>query len=101
MPVLTPDGERIGKVRQLFTNGSGEVEQMLVKVDGATALLPAGNLSASGNAVMSAMTEGQIQQAAVTEDQVSHRHRSPWACACKPRGLWSLTPPTCQSELWC
>lgn len=64
MPVLAPDGERIGKVRQLFTNGRGEVEQMLVKVDDATALLPAGNFSASGNAVMSAMTESQIQQAA-------------------------------------
>ena len=64
MPVLAPDGERIGKVRQLFTNGRGEVEQMLVKVGNATALLPAGNFSASGNAVMSAMTEGQIQQAA-------------------------------------
>lgn len=64
MPVLAPDGDRIGKVRQLFTNGRGEVEQMLVKVDGATALLPASNFSASGNAVMSAMTEGQIQQAA-------------------------------------
>lgn len=64
MPVLAPDGERIGKVRQLFTNGRGEVQQMLVKVGDTTALLPAGNFSASGNAVMSAMTEGQIQQAA-------------------------------------
>jgi hypothetical protein len=68
MPVLAPDGERIGKVRQLFTNGRGEIEQMLVKVDDATALLPAGNFSASGNAVMSAMTEGQIQQAAQQQD---------------------------------
>ncbi|MFD2580657.1 hypothetical protein ACFSTD_22950 [Novosphingobium colocasiae] len=32
MPVLAPDGERIGKVRQLFTNGRGEIQQMLVKV---------------------------------------------------------------------
>ena len=67
MPVLAPDGERIGKVRQLFTNGRGEVQQMLVKIDDATALLPAANFSASGNAVMSAMTESQIQQAATQQ----------------------------------
>lgn len=67
MPVLASDGDRIGKVRQIFTNGRGEVQQMLVKVDGATALLPATNFSASGNAVMSAMTESQIQQAAAQQ----------------------------------
>lgn len=68
MPVLAPDGERIGKVRQLFTNGRGEVQQMLVKVGDTTALLPASNFSASGNAVMSTMTEGQIQQAAQQQE---------------------------------
>ena len=67
MPVLAPDGDRIGKVRQLFTNARGEVREMLVKVDGGTALLPASNFSAKGNAVMSAMTEGQIQQAAAQQ----------------------------------
>lgn len=67
MPVLAPDGERIGKVRQLFTNGRGEVQQMLVKVGNSTALLPASNFSANGNALMSAMTAGQIQQAAAQQ----------------------------------
>jgi hypothetical protein len=67
MPVLAPDGERIGKVRQLFSNARGEVQQMLVKVDGATALLPAANFSASGNAVTSAMTESQIKQTAAQQ----------------------------------
>lgn len=74
-PVLAPHGERIGKVRQIFTNGSGEIEQMLVKIDGATALLPASNFSASGNAVMSAMTEGQIQQAAQQQDAASKANK--------------------------
>lgn len=69
MPILAPDGERIGKVRQLFTNGRGEVQQMLVKVGDSTALLPATNFSASGNAVMSAMTESQIQQAAAQQQE--------------------------------
>lgn len=67
MPVLAPDGERIGKVRQLFTDAHGEVQQLLVKVDGQTALLPAANFSASGNAVASAMTESQIKQAAAQQ----------------------------------
>lgn len=67
MPVLAPDGERIGKVRQLFTDARGEVQQLLVKVDGQTALLPAANFSASGNAVASAMTESQIKQAAAQQ----------------------------------
>jgi hypothetical protein len=67
MPVLAPDGERIGKVRQLFTDAQGNVQQMLVKVDGQTALLPAANFSASGNAVTSAMTESEIKQAAAQQ----------------------------------
>lgn len=69
MPVLAPDGERIGKVRQLFTDARGEVQQLLVKVDGQTALLPAANFSASGNAVASAMTESQIKQTAAQQQQ--------------------------------
>jgi hypothetical protein len=64
MPVLAPDGSRIGKVRQLITNGRGDIQQMLVKVGNQTALLPASNFSAAGNAVTSAMTEGQIVQLA-------------------------------------
>lgn len=62
MPVLSPDGERIGQVRQVLSNARGEAQQLLVKVDGQLATLPATNFSASGNAVMSAMGEGQIKQ---------------------------------------
>jgi hypothetical protein len=75
MPVLAPNGERIGKVRQLFTNGRGEVQQMLVKVGNSTALLPASNFSANGNALMSAMTEGQIQQAAKQQQTANAQTR--------------------------
>lgn len=64
MPVLAPGGTRIGKVRQVFNNGSGEIQQMLVTVGNQRALLPATNFTAHGNSVMSAMTEGQIQQIA-------------------------------------
>lgn len=62
MPVLSPDAERIGQVRQVLSNARGEAQQLLVKVDGQLATLPATNFSASGNAVMSAMGEGQIKQ---------------------------------------
>jgi len=67
MPVLSPDGERIGRVRQVISNARGEAQQILVKVDGQMATLPAANFSASGNAVMSAMSEGQIKQIAADQ----------------------------------
>ncbi|HVR90308.1 MAG TPA: hypothetical protein VHG29_04330 [Novosphingobium sp.] len=67
-PVLAPDGERIGKVRQVIVDARGQVQQLLVKVDGETALLAASNFSANGNAVMSAMSEGQIKDAAQQQE---------------------------------
>lgn len=68
MPVLSPDGERIGKVRQVISNARGEAQQLLVKVDGQLATLPAANFSASGNAVMSAMGEGEIKQVGAEQE---------------------------------
>ncbi|ALR19226.1 hypothetical protein [Sphingobium baderi] len=67
MPVLSPDGERIGRVRQVISNAHGEAQQIFVKVDGQMATLPAANFSASGNAVMSAMNESQIKQTAADQ----------------------------------
>lgn len=67
MPVLSPDGERIGRVRQVISNARGEAQKILVKVDGQMATLPAANFSANGNAVMSAMSEGQIKQTATDQ----------------------------------
>lgn len=63
MPVLGPDGQRIGKVQRLVTNGQGAIQQMLVKIGNHTATLPAANFTASGTAVMSAMSAAQIEQA--------------------------------------
>lgn len=67
MRVLSPDGEGIGRVRQVISNARGEAQQILVKVDGQMAALPAANFSANGNAVMSAMSEGQIKQTAADQ----------------------------------
>lgn len=64
MNVLNSEGEKIGKVRAVYANAQGQVQALLVKVDGEKALLPAANFTGSGNAVVSAMSAGQIGQAA-------------------------------------
>lgn len=61
-PVFAPDGDKIGKVREIFTNGRGQIQQLLVNVDGSKVLLPASNFSANGSGVVSAMTEGEIKK---------------------------------------
>ena len=66
-PVFSPSGERIGKVRQVMTNGQGQIQQMLVDVHGTKAMLPASNFTASGSGVLSAMSASQIQNAAVQQ----------------------------------
>ncbi|MFM6829663.1 MAG: hypothetical protein ACKOVA_04920 [Novosphingobium sp.] len=69
MRVLGPDGDRLGKVRGVIADSHGQVQALLVKVDGATATLPAANFSGSGNALVSAMGEGQIKDAAVRQEK--------------------------------
>lgn len=68
MPVLSPDGQRIGRVRRVISNSRGEAEQLLIKVDGQLAALPAANFSASGKAVTSAMSEGQIKRVGAEQE---------------------------------
>ena len=67
-PVFGPDGDKIGKVRQVFSNAGGQVEQLLVKVDGEKAMLPASNFTASGSGVVSAMSEAEITQVAEQQE---------------------------------
>lgn len=62
MSILSPEGDRIGKVTRVVANSQGQVQQLLVKVDGAKVMLPASNFSVTGNALVSAMGEGQIKQ---------------------------------------
>jgi sporulation protein YlmC with PRC-barrel domain len=70
MSVLGPDGEKIGKIREVLADSRGRVQSLLVKVDGQKAMLPAANFSGSGNgkAVVSAMGEGQIKRVAQQQD---------------------------------
>lgn len=71
MRVLGPDGDRLGKVRGVIADSRGQVQAVLVKVDGATAALPAANFSGSGNALVSAMGEGQIKNAAQSQSNAA------------------------------
>lgn len=64
MPILAPDGDRIGKVREILTDARGRVHELVVKVDGETARLPAANFNGTGSVLVSGMTEGQIKREA-------------------------------------
>jgi hypothetical protein len=63
-PIFDASGDKIGSVRGMVADARGRVEQLLVKVDGERALLPAGAFQVSGEALISAMSEGQIKQIA-------------------------------------
>jgi len=67
MRVLGPDGHRLGKVRGVIADAHGQVQDLLVNVDGTAATLPATNFSGSGNALVSAMGEGQIKDTAASQ----------------------------------
>lgn len=71
MPVLASDGDRIGKVREVLTDARGHVSALLVKVDCATALIPAANFTGTGNVLVSAMSEGQIKSEADRQEQTT------------------------------
>lgn len=56
-------GEKIGKVREVFADGSGRVKGLLVKVDDTTALLPVKDFAANGQSLVTALSEAQITSA--------------------------------------
>jgi hypothetical protein len=58
MPVLSPDGERLGKVRQIVSDSRGRVESVLVRAQGHDVTVPAATLTGSGRALV--MSEGAL-----------------------------------------
>jgi sporulation protein YlmC with PRC-barrel domain len=54
------NGQKIGKVREVFADGAGHVKGLLVKCGDTTALLPVSDFAANGNALVSSMTQSQI-----------------------------------------
>lgn len=67
-PIFAPDGDRIGRVRQVVSDARGNVQQLLVKVDGKTATIPADYFQANGSGLVSVMGEGQIKQIAQQQE---------------------------------
>ena len=52
MSVVTPEGLPVGQVQQIVADSRGYVQHVLVSSGDATELIPAGNLTASGNALV-------------------------------------------------
>lgn len=77
MSVLGPDGHRLGKVRSVIADAHGEVQAVLVKVDGATATLPAANFSGEGTALISAMGKSQIKQQQAASNSSAPKKSAP------------------------
>ena len=57
------DGDKIGKVREVFADGSGRVKGLLVKSGDTTVLLPVSSFAADGQSLVTALSEAQIMAA--------------------------------------
>lgn len=67
MPVTTPEGASLGRVEQIFANGRGEVQQVVVSQGDVSRTLPAGMFTANGNALVAGNVEGQATSNNPTE----------------------------------
>ncbi|WP_435417064.1 hypothetical protein WAB17_09205 [Parerythrobacter aurantius] len=59
MPVMTPDGAPLGKVREVVADSRGRVQQLVVQQGNVVRTLPAGMFSASGNALIAGSAQGE------------------------------------------
>lgn len=53
-------GEKVGKVKEVFADAAGNVKGLLVKSGDTTALLPASDFAAKGEALVTTLTQTQI-----------------------------------------
>jgi len=60
-------GRLIGKLQQVNRNVRGRIESLDILVGRKVATLPAGNFSASGDVLVSAMSKGEVKDAAAPE----------------------------------
>lgn len=67
MKLFDASGEKIGKVKDVIADAHGTVQELVVKVDGAVATLPAANFSGNGELLVSAMGEGAIKSTAAEQ----------------------------------
>lgn len=61
-------GRLVGKLKQVNRNARGRIESLDVQVGRRVATLPAGNFSASGDVLVSAMSKGEVKDAAEDGD---------------------------------
>lgn len=54
------NGERLGKVREVFADGAGRVKGLLVKTEDGSKLLPAGDLAANGESLVTSLSKTQL-----------------------------------------
>lgn len=62
MPIMSPEGARLGKVREVVADGRGQIEQIVMSAKGARSVIPAGDLTASGNGLILVEGEGSFVQ---------------------------------------
>ncbi len=53
-------GEKVGKVKEVYADAAGNVKGLLVKSGDATALLPASDFAAKGEALVTTLSQAQI-----------------------------------------
>ena len=53
-------GEKVGKVKEVFADAAGNVKGLLVKSGDTTALLPASDFAAKGEALVTTLSQAQI-----------------------------------------
>ena len=71
MPVLSADGSRIGKVREIASDSRGRVQSVLVRARGRDFAVPAASLSGSGRGLV--MAEGAAQAEKAGSDRQSQK----------------------------
>lgn len=69
MPIEDPKGRVIGYVQSVQQTGSGIVRSVIVETGNRTATLPAANFAGSGDVLVTAMSKGEVKQAAEEQEQ--------------------------------
>lgn len=67
MPVMTPEGASLGKVKEVVADGRGQVQQVVVKQGKVTRTLPAGMFTSSGSALIAGEAQGKATKSGTAQ----------------------------------